>query len=166
MRHTRDSHEGRTHRLSMHFLQLFHRYIIRDLLRNRPRVVLTISGVALGIGVVVAVQLANARAIAGFEDSLRMLSGQADLEISANGLPLPETLMRDLGWVWDYGSMSPFLEGRAVLPELNSEPVQVFGVDLLSEEGFRRYVLQDRTDLTHRITRDEFINLRDWGHCG
>src|SRR5262252_3444129 len=141
------------------FLDLFHRYIIRDLGRNRARVALTISGVALGIGVVVAVQLANSRAIAGFNQNLRVLSGEADLQIVANGLPLSEQLMKDLGWIWDYGSMSPVLEGRAVVPALNGEAVQVFGVDLLSEAAFRRYVLPDRTNLTTSITRDEFVDL-------
>src|SRR5215470_4657342 len=118
------------------FFPLFHRYIVRDLMRNRARVALTISGVALGIGVVMAVQLANARAISGFNESLRMIAGQADLQITANGLPLSEDIMKDLGWIWDYGAMSPFLEGRAVIPALNRESIQVFGVDLLSEAAF------------------------------
>ncbi len=140
----------------MHFLRLFHRYILRDLVMNRARVALAISGIALGVSVVVAVQLANDRAIGSFNDSLRVMAGQADLEITANGLPLSEIILRELAWVWDYGSMSAIVEGRTVI---NRESIQIFGVDLLSEQAFRSYVLNDSTELTQRITREEFISL-------
>ena len=140
----------------MHFLRLFHRYILRDLVKNRASAALTISGIALGISVVVAVQLANDRAIGSFNDSLRVMAGQADLEITANGLPLSEDILRKLAWVWEYGSLSALVEGRATI---NGAPIQIFGVDLLSEPAFRSYVLNDSTELTQRITRDEFIDL-------
>src|SRR5213594_600418 len=140
----------------MHFLRLFYRCILRDLVQNRARVALTITGIGLGISVVVAVQLANDRAIGSFNDSLRFMAGQADLEITANGLPLREDILQRLGWVWDYGSMSAMVEGRATI---NQDSVQVFGVDLLSESAFRNYVLNDSSELTERITRDEFIDL-------
>src|SRR5262249_32297805 len=125
--------------------RLFHQYVVRDLARRPARVALTVSGIALGIAVVVAVQLANARAIGAFNDSLRLLAGEANPQITANGLPLSEDVIRKLAWIWDYGSMSPLVEGRAVLPE-NNGAVQVYGVDLLSEASFRRYVLSDRTE--------------------
>lgn len=147
----------------MHFLLLFHRYIIRDLFQHGARVALTVSGIALGISVVVAVQLANDRAIGSFNESLSVLAGQADLEITANGLPLSEDIIRELAWVWDYGAMSPLVQARGVLGQVNGEPVrepvQIFGIDLLSEAAFRQYVLNDRTELTQGITRAEFIDL-------
>jgi putative ABC transport system permease protein len=142
----------------MNFFRLFHRYIIRDLVRHRSQAALTVSGIALGISVVVAVHLANDRATRSFNDSLRLLSGQADLEITSNGLPLPEETIRQLAWVWDYGSMSSIVEGRARLTG-DEESIQIFGVDLLSENTFRRYVLDDAAELTEQITRDEFIDL-------
>jgi putative ABC transport system permease protein len=140
----------------MSFLRLFHRYVIRDLLRNPGRVVLTVAGIALGVGVVVAVQLANDRAIGSFNDSLRVLAGRADLQITANGLPLPEDIIAKIAWLWDFGSISPVIEGRG---RIGRDAVQIFGVDLLSEPAFRRYVLDDKTELTDRITREEFVNL-------
>src|SRR5262249_29338653 len=99
------------------------------------------------------------RAIAAFNDSVQLLAGEASLQITANGLLLPEDVIQKLTWVWDFGSMSPLVEGRAVLPQFNGEPVQIFGIDLLSEAAFRRYVLSDRTELTDRISREEFIDL-------
>src|SRR5215831_12562062 len=98
----------------MKFFQFFYRYIIRDLFRHRGRLLLTVGGIALGISVGVAVKLAVARAIGSFNDSIAALAGQADLEISGNGSPLAENMLRNLTWVWDYGSMTPVVEGRAL----------------------------------------------------
>src|SRR5215510_1486105 len=106
---------------NMRFLQLFHRYIIRDFLQHRVRLVLTVSGIALGISVMVAVHLSVDRATGSFENSLRTLSGRSDLEITANALPVPEGIIGELAWVWDYGRMTPIVEGRGVV---NQQPVQ------------------------------------------
>src|SRR5262245_48950995 len=139
----------------MGFFRFFHKYIVRDLLRHRARFALTIAGIALGIGVVVAVQLAVSRAIASFNDSVDLLAGTADLAITANGRALPEEIIRKLDWIWDYGAMTPIVEGRALSDQ---GPVQVFGVDLLSEGASNDY-LNDRSQRSVRLTREEFLDL-------
>ena len=63
------------------------------------RTLLTLTGVALGIAVVVGVHLANERAIESFNDGLGILNGGADLQIAANGLDLDEILIGELSWV-------------------------------------------------------------------
>ena len=127
----------------MKFLKLFNQTIIRDLVRNPTRTLLTLTGVALGIAVVVAVQLANDRAIGSFSDSMDLLNGGADLQIAANGRPLDENLIGELSWVWDVGAMTAIVEGRLqrVAPGdqtlFGQESIPVFGVDLLSDVPFR-----------------------------
>ncbi|MBI2821713.1 MAG: ABC transporter permease [Acidobacteria bacterium] len=148
----------------MRLLSLFHQYILRDLFRNPVRTGLTVTGVALGIAVVVAVHLANARAVESFNDSLLLLGGRADLQITANGLPLDETLISRLAWVWEIGSMSPIVQGGAVLERSQGRPseeqsLQIVGMDLLSDHLFRSYTLRDNRDLSLDVTRDEFIDL-------
>ncbi len=148
----------------MPFLTLFYRYIVRDLLARPIRTLLTVSGVALGIGVVVAVHLSNDRAIGSFTDSLTILSGQADYQINANGLPLPETLMEDLSWFWRFGALSAVVEGRAALPDEPDSPagvssLHVFGVDLLAEGPFRDYIAENGEGLTPEVAAREFVEL-------
>jgi putative ABC transport system permease protein len=146
----------------MKFAVLFHRYILRDLAGNRVRTLLTLGGVALGIAVVVAVQLANERAIGSFNDSLSLLSGGADLRISANGLSLDEDLLGELAWVWDVGAMTAVVEGRAdIVAPVRTRPLRVFGIDLLSDAPFRSYqVANDQNaDVALDITRAAFIDL-------
>ncbi len=149
----------------MSFLILFYRYIARDLLGKPIRTLLTLSGVALGVGVVVAVHLSNDRAIGSFTDSLTIMSGQADYQINANGLPLGEELMGDLAWFWKYGAISAVVEGRAALPGpgartgASTESVRVFGVDLLAEGPFRSYIAEDGENITPQVTAREFVAL-------
>lgn len=153
----------------MTFLRLFNQAILRDVARNPARTLLTLSGVALGIAVVVAVQLSNDRAIASFSDSMELLNGQADLRISANGRPLDETLMGELAWVWDVGAMTAILEGRVqrIVPGgeavFGQATIRLFGVDMLSEAPFRTYSTSTdsggRGDLGLDIDRERFIDL-------
>ena len=142
---------------------LFHRYILRDLARNPIRTLLTITGVSLGIAVVVGVQLANDRAIGSLNDSLRILGGGADLQITANGLQLDEQLIGELDWVWDIGALTAIVEGRVDLDDLPNplgrESIQIFGVDLLSDAPFRRYMTAEGGNLGLDITREEYLDL-------
>ena len=152
----------------MRFLGLFNKTIVRDLVRNPARTFLTLTGVALGIAVVVAVQLANDRAIDSFTDSLQLLNGQADLQIAANGRPLDENLIGELSWAWDVGAMTAIVEGRLqrINPEVETlfgqESVRLFGVDLLSDAPFRTYERDEASgggNLDLEITRDQFMDL-------
>ena len=151
------------------FLRLFHRVIVKDALANRLRTLLTLTGVALGIAVVVGVHLANERAIDSFNDGLGILNGGADLQIEANGLDLDETLVGDLSWVWDIGVMAAIVEGRMELDIQGIQPdrdrfdgpsLRLFGIDLLSDAPFRTYQLEeDQGELGLDITRENFIDL-------
>ena len=145
------------------FARLFHRYILRDLARNPIRTLLTLTGVALGIAVVVGVHVANDRAISSFNNSLRILSGQADLQISANGLQLDEELIGELSWVWDVGAMTAIVEGQVDLDAspnpMERQSLRIFGVDLLSDVTFRTYMLAEGADLGSDITHEQFIDL-------
>ena len=148
----------------MRFLRLFQSLILRDLWMHRTRTLLAVAGVAVGIAAVVGVRLANTRAIDSFGDSLRLLGGRADLQISANGLPIDEQLIGELAWVWEHGSMSPLVQGRTRIATTDTVAssigtIQVFGIDLLSEAGFRQYIVGDGSNLALDTTPRSFIDL-------
>src|SRR4051812_40316723 len=71
---------------------LFRAFIIRPLIsrhrsRDRLRTILSILAVALGVGVILAIQLANRSSIGSFENSLEEISGRTNLSIAAtNGI--------------------------------------------------------------------------------
>ncbi len=66
-------------------LVLFYRLMLRPLGREPLRTALTLFAVTLGVGVVVAIDLAGTAAAGSFRSSLESLAGQTDLELSAVG---------------------------------------------------------------------------------
>jgi putative ABC transport system permease protein len=66
-------------------IQLFRRLILRPLRRDPARTTLTVLSIALGVAVVLAIELAGEAAVGSFQSSLTTLVGQVDYEISANG---------------------------------------------------------------------------------
>ena len=64
---------------------LFVRLILRPLSREPLRTGLTMFAVALGVGVVVAIDLAGQAAAGSFHSSLESLAGKSDLQLSATG---------------------------------------------------------------------------------
>ncbi len=141
----------------MNWVRLFHRYILRDLTGKPVRTLLTVAGVALGMGVVWAVHLSNERSITSFTDSVQLLNGRADFQIQGNGVPLDEQLLVQLGWLWEVASLSPLVEGRVKLPDGSSVPV--YGIDLLSEAPFRSYLASDSRRALANVTRADFLRL-------
>ncbi len=141
----------------MKWILLFHRYILRDLWSKPVRTLLTISGVALGMSVVWAVHLSNQRSIGSFTESLELINGQADFQIRGNGLALPEDLLEELSWLWQEGELSAVIEGRIKLPNRLSVPA--YGIDLLADAPFRRYVAGDGREILEHLTEADFLGL-------
>lgn len=66
-------------------LALLYRLIIRPLRREPGRTLLTVIAVALGVAVVLAIELAGGAAAGSFQSSVETLVGNADFEITAAG---------------------------------------------------------------------------------
>ena len=124
-------------------MTLFRQFIVRALLRDRARTVVTLVGLTLGVAVVVAIRLANASSIRGFEAALDVVAGKTSLEIVGAGVGVPETQLTDLGWLRDYGQVSPVIDrtARVRAPAGIEYPVRVLGVDVLRDLPFREYRL-------------------------
>ena len=69
----------------MRALKLFQQLILRPLRRDLTRTVLTLLSIALGVAVVIAIELSGEAATGSFESSLTALVGKVDYEITANG---------------------------------------------------------------------------------
>lgn len=98
----------------MPYLRLFYRLILRPLLRERNRTALTVFAVALGVAVVLAIDLAGNAAAGSFHSSLEALAGDNNLEVSAAG-GIPEGLAGTLASLPYAIRISPRIEDYAVL---------------------------------------------------
>jgi putative ABC transport system permease protein len=124
-------------------VQLFKQFIVRRLAQERLRTAVAIGGIALGIAVVVAIRLANQSSVSGFASALDAMSGAASLEIVAPAGGIDEQRLADLGWLAEFGAVSPVIEGDVLarFAQGSPESMRVLGVDVLRDLPFRDYRL-------------------------
>ena len=126
---------------------------LRSLRRHPWQTALSILGVAVGVGVVVGIDLANASARQAFDLSTEALAGQATDQVVGGPEGLPEEVFVRLarsGILADGLAAAPVVEGYGTA-RATTDPrsegadgaeltLQVLGVDPLSEGPFRSYL--------------------------
>src|SRR5271170_6909634 len=95
-------------------LVLFYRLLLRPLFREPVRTALTVLAIALGVAVVLAIDLAGTAATGSFRSSMETLAGDSDLEIVATG-GVPERAMGTLAALPYAVRLSPRVEDYAVV---------------------------------------------------
>ena len=114
-------------------LTLFWRLMIKPLAREPVRTTLTILAVALGVAVVLAIDLAGNAATGSFHSSLETLSGEQNFEVTATG-GVPENLVGKLVSLPYDWRITPRMEDFAVLAELK-KTLPLIGLDLIAESN-------------------------------
>ncbi len=143
---------------------LFRAFIARSLLQQPLRSAATVASLAVGVAVVVAIQLANASSVRGFSTALDALAGRTSLEIAVPGVGLDETRLAALGWLREYGLVSPVIDADVLLEVAPAggdpvlEAVRLLGVDILRDRPFRDYPLVDG-DTPRALTTQGFLDL-------
>ena len=112
-------------------LLLFYRLIVRPLFREPVRTLLTLLAIALGVAVVLAIDLAGSAAAGSFHSSMETLAGANDLEIVTAG-GVPENLVGTLSAMPYPLRITPRIEDYAVIAE-TKKTVPLVGLDLVAE---------------------------------
>lgn len=126
---------------------LFVRLILRPLAREPIRTALTVFAIALGVGVVVAIDLAGEAAAGSFHSSLESLTGQSDLLITGTGGINEQLLGRlaQLPYAFDFAPRTEdfaFVNGKG-------EALPFLGLDLIGHRGEQPFE-QDSLDNSAR----------------
>src|SRR5277367_6860896 len=114
-------------------LFLFYRLMLRPLLQEPVRAILTILAVTLGVAVVLAIDLAGGAATGSFRASMETLAGDNDLEIVASG-GVPETVVGTVATLPYAIRISPRIEDSAVISD-TKQTIPLIGLDLIAEGG-------------------------------
>jgi putative ABC transport system permease protein len=113
--------------------------VLRPIVREKTRTLLTIIGIAVGVGVVVAVQLANQSALRAFRESVDAIAGRANYQIVSDSGRLDENVLFRLQPLWRDGArFAPVIDVEGIV-EPTQQPIRLLGVDLLSDLHFRDY---------------------------
>jgi putative ABC transport system permease protein len=109
------------------------------MVREKLRTILTILGIAVGVAVVVAIELSNQSALRAFQESVDAVAGRANYQIIGEGADLDERLLFRLQPFWPSGvRFAPVIDAEGVV-QPSQLPVRILGVDLLSDLHFRDY---------------------------
>ena len=130
---------------------------LRYLLRRRWQSFLMILGIALGVGVVVSIDLANASAERAFNLSTEAITGKATHQVTGGPAGLDERLYLKIKTAPGVVAAAPVVESYVTSPQLGNQPLQLLGVDPFSEAPFRSYLGTgssiDTRQLTDFLTR-------------
>jgi putative ABC transport system permease protein len=138
----------------MAYLSLFFRLIVRPVLRERARSLLVVLAVALGVSVVLAIDLAGTAAAGSFRSSMETLAGDSDFEVTAAG-GVPEQIVGQLATQPYPLRVSPRIEDHATVVA-TGETVPLIGIDVIAEANQR----QDQK-LDSGGGKDSFSHIND-----
>lgn len=120
-------------RLRAVFLALIGSYIREE----KGRTLLTVLGVALGVAVLVSIDLANESAVASFRGTVANISGTSDFVVRGNTEGLPGRLVGQLAMLPEVRSVSPLISGNALYRPPDGRPPRsllFLGTDFLQSE--------------------------------
>ncbi len=117
-----------------------HRLAWRHAWRRPLQSLFLVAGVAIGVAMIVAIDLANGSAQRAFELGTETVTGRATHQIVGGPSGLDEgvytTLRRKLGMRMS----APVVENYVVVAELDGQPMRLLGVDPFAETPFRAYL--------------------------
>ena len=124
-----------------YFKDLFWALIVRPVLRDPFRMIITILGVAIGVAVFLSIQLANRQTLRSFEESVELVLGRADAIVHAEGMAFDEKYFQELSRIRELVKSYPVIEGYGV--ELKTgQVVEILGTDLLQDSGIRDFSIK------------------------
>ncbi len=136
-------------------LFLFYRLMLRPLIREPVRAILTILAVTLGVAVVLAIDLAGAAATGSFRASMETLTGGNDIEIVASG-GVPEAIVGTLATLPYSIRISPRIEDSAVVVDTR-QTLPLIGLDLVAEGSSERRGAASESSLSEISAPSEHV---------
>src|SRR5215510_3683619 len=128
---------------------------LRTLLRNPIQFAIMTLGIALGVAVMVSIDLANVSAARAFDLSTSAVTGRATHSIVAGDQGMDESLYvqlrTDPQWRNHFES-APLIVAQVVIPQIGDMPFTLLGIDPFAEAPFRSYLVGGNQIRTETIT--------------
>jgi putative ABC transport system permease protein len=118
----------------------------RYLLARRWQSALMILGIALGVAVVISIDLANASAGRAFTLSTETVTGRTTHQIEGGPQGVDEAVYASLRRENVTPLAAPVISEYVTSPQLGSSPMQLLGIDLFADAPFRSFLGQSGDD--------------------
>ncbi len=125
---------------------------LRHQLKNRWQSLLALSGIIMGVAIVLAVDLANSAARASFQLSAAQLQGAATHRLLSQNNQLPQSLYQSLFTLAQHPPMAPVITAQVSI-EGDDSRWQLIGIDVFAEQRFRPQWISQLNSTS---------NLSDW----
>jgi len=113
---------------------------LRDLRVRRLRTALAVGGVALGVALIMAIQIINQATLVAFRQTIEGTAGRAQLQIVApSESGLPAAVLEAVRGAPGVALAVPVVEGTIFVADGSGESMTIFGVDLGDEASVRAY---------------------------
>lgn len=116
---------------------------VQTLLRRKWQSLLILLGVALGVAVMVSIDLANASASRAFELSTEVITGKATHQIVSSGTAIREEEYVRLRRAGVLRVAAPIVSEYVSIPAVNGQAFQLLGIDPFVDRAFRDYWTPD-----------------------
>jgi len=120
-------------------MKLLTKSSIRYLLRHPALLALSILGVAVGVAVVVSIDLANSSAERAFRLSSESVTGRATHRITGPSGSVPDSVYVDLRVAHGLRDIAPVVEGGVVVQGYEGRSLGLLGIDPFADAPFRGY---------------------------
>ncbi len=117
--------------------------ILRHLWTSPVRVLVTVTGVAIGVATFTAIQATNESVLRSFTRAIDVVAGRATIEIFSGELGIDERLLPVVQRVDGVLAAAPIMQTVASVADRPGEALLLMGVDLFAEDQFREYRLAD-----------------------
>jgi putative ABC transport system permease protein len=128
-------------------MKLLTRASVRHLTGHRLQSVLSVLGVALGVAVVLSIDLAISSARTGFQISAETVAGRATHVVVSESGTLDESLIGVLRVDLGLAAAAPVVEGYVSSAQVPGRALRVLGIDPFSEAPFRPWAAGGATGL-------------------
>ena len=119
-------------------LKLLRLFNLRHLHRRRLTTVLCLLGIAIGVAVMAAIDLANENAMLSFRRAVDAVTGQATHQVTGGPAGVPDSLAAAI-LATPGLQAAPLIEYLAACREANKDALQVLGVDPFHDAAFRDF---------------------------
>jgi putative ABC transport system permease protein len=128
---------------------------IRYLLKHPWQFGLSILGVALGVAVVVSIDVANNSARQAFDLSSKSVTGRATDQIVGGSMGVPDSVFREIKIKSPVKIAAPVVEKYVTIKKYPGRSFHLLGVDPFSEAPFRPYL--GNVNRNHSLGLTDFI---------
>ncbi len=119
---------------------------LRHLRYHKGRTLLSMVGIALGVGVFVSVQTAIHTAIESFNASVDHVSGKTNLQVTSFGRGFSEEVYLKVKRAPGIKAATPVIQYVSKIDEPIGEPLYLLGIDVFSDRPFREYQFHEPYD--------------------